>query len=110
VSPRRTTSLLGPAIVGAVLAFAGHILAVGTGIIVSGFVPSTDQDDGEASIGAFWIGVLGMEMIVLLACLIGGVVLIARDRQGLGVGLLLGWPISLLVGCLFLLAQGSRSF
>jgi hypothetical protein len=109
MSRRQWTSRIGPALLGVVLAFAGHVLAFAMGIFVAGLASSTGDDDGEASIGAFWIAVLSVEVVVVLACVAGGAVLVARQRHGLGIGLLLGWPLSLLAGCLVLVAQGGRS-
>ena len=70
------------------LAVAGHGLAVVATFVV-GYTGSV--------YGFAWLFIVAIEALLFLACLVCGIVwIVARDR-GIGIGLLVGWPVGLLV-------------
>jgi hypothetical protein len=79
-------------ILGAVLGVAGHALAAGVGF-VAGRSLEPRAGGGFEDLAAVAVGFLGTELVVALACLVGGIVLLARGRRDLGVGLLVGWVV-----------------
>lgn len=72
------------------LGLAGHLLAYGAALVAARFVePSAGGgfEDLAAAVTVF----IGIELVVTLACLVGGVVLLVKGRRDRGAGLLLGW-------------------
>lgn len=73
------------------IALAAH------GLTIAAMVVGVATDNSEYAFGAGLIAMLVGQAVVFLACLIVGVVLIARQESGIGVGLLIGWAVGVLV-------------
>jgi hypothetical protein len=53
--------------------------------------------DGDFAAGPGLVALLIGQLVVFVGCLVVGIVLIARQDGGIGVGLLIGWAIGLLI-------------
>jgi hypothetical protein len=104
--PIRTRRVFG----GIGLAFLGQVVAIllGVGAIVLG---SQSENSENALLGVYLEIVL--QILLFLACLIVGIVWIARKDRGIGLGILIGWAASVLIFpvagigvCLALINQG----
>jgi hypothetical protein len=80
---------------GAFLGVAGHALAVGVGFL-AGRIARPSPGGGFEDLAAVVVSFLVTEVVVALACLVGGAVLIGRGRRDLGAGLILGWAVGAL--------------
>ncbi|GGJ84004.1 hypothetical protein GCM10010123_12140 [Pilimelia anulata] len=54
-------------------------------------------EDSSASAGFVFGFPLVGQVLVLLGCVLGGALLIARRDGGMGIGLLAGWPVGLIL-------------
>lgn len=78
-------------------ALAGHALAFGAAYVAANLTtPSAGGgfEDLAAAVGVLVFG----EIMVGLVCVIAGIVLIARGRRDLGLGLAGGWALGLAAG------------
>jgi hypothetical protein len=78
--------------VGTVLGLAGHVLAVGAAFFAAWLTPKPEGHEFEdLAVGALTFA--ASELVLSLACLIGGAVLVTRHRRPAGVGLVVGWAL-----------------
>jgi ABC-type uncharacterized transport system permease subunit len=80
--PIRTGRVFG----GIGLAFLGQVVAIGLGALAI-YLGDT---------AGVYVGVL-LQVLLFVACLVLGIVWIARRDRGLGLGLLIGWGVTVLV-------------
>ncbi|GAA4248035.1 hypothetical protein [Dactylosporangium darangshiense] len=93
------------------LAFLGQVVVIFIG--VAAIVIGNQSGDSENALIGFYVEIL-LQVLLFLACLIVGIVWIARRDRGLGLGLLIGWGVTVLVFpvagigvCLTLVNQGT---
>lgn len=70
------------------IAFGGHTLALVATAIVA-FTGSVYDST--------WLVIVGIEVLLFFACLVCGIVWVTSRDRGIGIGLLVGWPVGLLV-------------
>ena len=75
-------------LLGGGFAFGGHTLALVVTFIIA-FTGSVYDST--------WVVVVAMEVMLFFACLVCGIVWITSRDRGIGIGLLVGWPVGLLV-------------
>jgi hypothetical protein len=73
------------------IALLAHVLTILPMVVAA----AVDFDDFAAGVGVA-VTLIG-QVVVFLGCLVVGVVLIAKNDGGVGVGLLIGWAVGLLV-------------
>jgi hypothetical protein len=86
------------------LAFLGHLLAVGVGLAIT---------TGTSTLGTYGLGLPLTEFLVFAACMIAGILQLARGDRGLGVGLLVGWAVGALIfagACVALILVVANTF
>jgi hypothetical protein len=76
------------------LAVLGQVVAVGLGILAI-YLGARSSDSDNALVG-FSVGIV-LQVLLFIACLVFGIVWIARKDRGLGLGVLIGWAITVLV-------------
>ena len=76
------------------LAVAGQVVAVGLGILAV-YLGAQSSDSDNAMVG-FSVGIL-LQVVLFVLCLVFGIIWIARKDRGLGLGLLIGWGVTVLV-------------
>ncbi|HTJ35871.1 MAG TPA: hypothetical protein VL738_21835 [Dactylosporangium sp.] len=93
------------------LAFLGQVVVILIG--VAAIVIGNQSGDSENALIGFYVEIV-LQVLLFLACLIIGIVWIARRDRGLGLGLLIGWGVTVLVFpvvgigvCLTLVNQGT---
>jgi hypothetical protein len=95
---------IAPAVLGFTLGVAGHLLAFALGYLAARLArpsPGGGFEDVASAVFTF----AGIEFLLALACLIGGVLLLLRGRRELGTGLLLGWLVGAVASWIFVQAQ-----
>jgi hypothetical protein len=103
---RSDTRPAGRAIVGVLLALAGHALAFGAGFLAARLVKPS-SGGGFEDLAAVIMVFLGVEVLVALACIIVGIVLIVRGRRATGVGLIAGWALGLVASVITIQILGA---
>lgn len=76
------------------LAALGQVAAIGLGLLVTIALGQTENSENA------WLGVyleILLQVLLFIACLVFGIVWIARKDRGIGLGLLIGWAVSTLV-------------
>jgi hypothetical protein len=102
----RTDAVAGPtaSLVGAVFGLAAHALAFGAAF-VAGRMVRPSPGGGFEDLAAVVVTFVVTELVAAVACLVVGVVLVARGRRAPGVGLLVGWLVGLVVTAVFVRLQ-----
>jgi hypothetical protein len=90
------------ALVGVLLAVIGQAMVIGAAFL-AGRVADAGAGDMR-TLGAVVGTLLGGELVLLLACVVVGIVLIARGRRDLGAGLLAGGALGALTFATWLIA------
>ncbi|MER7004026.1 hypothetical protein ABT297_13400 [Dactylosporangium sp. NPDC000555] len=105
--PIRTRRVFG----GIGLAFLGQVIAILLG--VAAIVIGGNSANSENALIGVYIEIL-LQILLFVACLVVGIVWIARKDRGIGLGLLIGWSISVAVFpiagigvCLAIVNQGT---
>ena len=81
------------------IALLGHVVVIVVPLAI-----------GSAGIGGAlwtWLALFG-ELALFVACLTVGIVLITRRERGIGLGLLIGWPVGVVITfgvCVYAFAQ-----
>jgi hypothetical protein len=92
-APQATTESPVRAVYAGLLGFAGHALAILGGYIAGRVVrPSTE---GFEDLAAVIVTFFGVEILLGLACLIGGAIVFRRGHRHAGLGLIGGWLVGL---------------
>jgi hypothetical protein len=102
--PAQSAFRPGPAILGFVLGLGGHVLAFVVAFLAARLAtpsPGGGFEDVAAAVSTFF----GIELLLALVCLIGGVLLLVRGRRDLGTGLLLGWLVGAVASWIFVQGQ-----
>ena len=76
------------------LAALGQVLAISLGVGTI-FLLGT-ADNGDAAVYGVYVEIV-LQVLLFLACLIVGIVWIVNRDRGLGLGLIIGWAVSVLV-------------
>ncbi|MEV4511479.1 hypothetical protein AB0K00_21200 [Dactylosporangium sp. NPDC049525] len=76
------------------IAAGGQVLAIGIGVLVTILFAASDNSD-NALLGVYLEMLLQLALFV--ACLVVGIVWITRRDRGLGLGILIGWAVSVIV-------------
>ncbi|GAA0721504.1 hypothetical protein Drose_07730 [Dactylosporangium roseum] len=76
------------------LAALGQVAAIGLGVLAT-FLFAMSENSENALFGVY-LEIL-LQVLLFLACLILGIVWIARKDRGIGLGLIIGWAVSVLV-------------
>jgi hypothetical protein len=92
------------------LAFLGQVVAILLGVLAV-YIGGQSGDSENALLG-FYLEI-ALQILLFLACLIIGIIWIVRRDRGIGLGLLIGWGVTVLVFpvvgigvCLAILNQG----
>jgi magnesium-transporting ATPase (P-type) len=92
------------------LVFGAQIVAILLGVLA--VVIGNQSDDSDNALLGYYLEV-ALQVVLFIACLVLGIVWIARRDRGLGIGLLIGWGVTVLVFpvvgigvCIALLNQG----
>lgn len=80
--------------IGLGLAALGQILTIGLGVL--GVFLGAVSDNSENALLGIYLEIL-LQLLLFVACLVVGIVWIARRDRGLGLGILIGWAVSVLV-------------
>ncbi|MET7421639.1 hypothetical protein [Dactylosporangium sp. NPDC005555] len=80
--------------IGLGLAALGQVLTIGLGVL--GVFLGAVSDNSENALLGIYLEIL-LQLLLFVACLVVGIVWIARRDRGLGLGLLIGWAVSVLV-------------
>jgi hypothetical protein len=88
-------------VLGVVLALAGHALALGAAF-VAGRIVEPSAGGGFEDLATVVVTFVGVEVLVALVCLVGGIALIGRRRDELGFGLIVGWALGALATWAFI--------
>ncbi|MGI5244779.1 hypothetical protein [Dactylosporangium sp. CA-139066] len=91
-------------------AFLGQVVAILLGVLAV-YIGGQSSNSENALIGVY-LEIL-LQVLLFIACLIVGIVWIARRDRGIGLGILIGWGVTVLVFpvvgigvCLALVNQG----
>ncbi|GAA3186457.1 hypothetical protein ACFO1B_11810 [Dactylosporangium siamense] len=76
------------------IAAGAQVLAIGIGVLVTIALASTDNS--ENALFGVYLELL-LQLVLFVACLVIGIVWIARRDRGLGLGILIGWAVSVIV-------------
>ena len=76
------------------LAVLGQVVAVGLGILAV-YLGARSSDSDDALVG-FSVGIV-LQVVLFIVCLVVGIVWIARKDRGIGLGILIGWGVTVLV-------------
>lgn len=76
------------------LAFLGQVVTIVLGLVAV-VIGSQSADSENALLGLYLEVVL--QIVLFVVCLVIGVVWIARKDRGIGLGILIGWGVSVLV-------------
>ncbi|MFG2036749.1 hypothetical protein [Dactylosporangium sp. NPDC048998] len=88
--PIRTKRVFG----GIGLAFLGQVLAILVGL--AAVIIGSNSANSENALIGFYLEIL-LQILLFVACLVFGIVWIARKDRGIGLGILIGWGVSVLV-------------
>ena len=88
--PIRTRKVLA----GIGLAVLGQVATIGLGLVA--ILAFSQTGDNENALLGLWAEIV-LQVVLFVACLVLGTVWIARKDRGLGLGLLIGWAVSVLV-------------
>jgi hypothetical protein len=102
---RASTFSPGSVLLGVLIGLAGHALAFGAAFL-AGQVVEPSGGGGFEDVAAVALTFLGIELLVTIASLVGGLILLVRGRRQLGAGLMLGWLLGAVAGWIFIWAQG----
>lgn len=72
----------------------GQLVTIGLGVLAT-FVGGASANSENALLGIYLEVVL--QLLLFVACLVVGIVWIARRDRGLGLGILIGWAVSVIV-------------
>jgi hypothetical protein len=76
------------------IAAGGQVLAIGIGVLVTILFAASDNSE-NALLGVYLEMLL--QLVLFVACLVVGIVWIVRRDRGLGLGILIGWAVSVIV-------------
>ena len=76
------------------IAVGGQVLAIGIGVAVTILFATSDKSE-NALLGIYLEMLL--QLVLFVACLVVGIVWIVRRDRGLGLGILIGWAVSVIV-------------
>jgi len=102
--PTRPAFHLGRLLATFALGITGHIVAVVAGFVAGRFT-KPNPGNGFADLVAVVSTFFGIEVLLALASLIGGILLLVKGRHDLGTGLLLGWLLGGIAIWIFIAVQ-----
>jgi hypothetical protein len=76
------------------IAAGAQVLAIGIGVLVT--IALAASDDSENALLGVYLEML-LQLVLFVASLVIGIVWIARRDRGLGLGILIGWAVSVIV-------------
>ncbi|GAA2603647.1 hypothetical protein GCM10010399_38250 [Dactylosporangium fulvum] len=76
------------------LAALGQVAAIGLGVLAT-FLFAMSENSENALLGIY-LEIL-LQVLLFIACLILGIVWIAQKDRGIGLGLIIGWAVSVLI-------------
>ena len=72
----------------------GQVVAIGVGVLVT--ILLARGDNSENALYGVYLEML-LQLVLFVACVALGIVWIVRRDRGLGIGLLIGWAVSVIV-------------
>jgi hypothetical protein len=76
------------------IAAGAQVLAIGIGVLVTILLGM--GENGEDALWGVYLEML-LQVVLFVACLVVGIVWIVRRDRGLGIGILIGWAVSVIV-------------